>query len=186
MIEKGKYGIVDVIGISLVVVAIISAGGLYYTASTYTAISETITYTDAFMIDVNATRSNVTGNYDFLTTIMVINNSTLEIEVYDIEFNVFAYSNEIYGIDYSHHIASSTGGVQVANRTVMERSSKNMYQRFEVKTGASNMETLQENIQGGFVFIGINGFAIYEISDFPEVTERMYFSYWNWVKIYEP
>lgn len=179
MFKKGRHGIVDIIGISLVAVAIISAGGIYYTASSYSKISNTLTNTAAFIPDVNITYSSETGHYDLVAVVTAINNSTLDIDFYEIEFNIYAFPTETRGLDFDHWVGSG-GHIPGGNGTVMADSMSNLYQSFSTIS-----EKLTSNIVGGQTYIGLSGSALYKISDYPDVTKKLYFGYWDWVEVYE-
>jgi hypothetical protein len=179
MFEKGKYGIVDVIGVSLVVVAIISAGGIYYTASTYSSISNTLTTTSVMVGDFNITHNEVTGTYKFLTTLVVNNPSPLDIELYSVEFNIYAYPSESYGLDLAHYIGTGRG-IQGGNSTIASDTTGVIFQ--QLTTTSTDIE---ENIADRATFAGLSGFILFKIVDYPEVTKKVYFGYWNWVSIHE-
>jgi hypothetical protein len=179
MFEKGKYGIVDIIGVTLVVVAIISAGGIYYTASTYSRISDTLTAANVMVTDFNITHSEDAGTYEFLTSIMAINPSSLDIEIYSVEFNIYAYPSEAFGLDQSHYMGTGQG-IQGGNSTIGQDSANYIYQH--LTTTSTDIEA---NVVNGASFIGISGFVLFKIVDYPEVTKKVYFGFWNWVSIYE-
>lgn len=179
MFDKNKYGIVDIIGVTFVVVAIISAGGIYYTASTYSDISNTLTSASVGVTEFNITHYEDTGTYEFLTTLMINNPSNLDINIYSVEFNIYAYPSESFGLDLSHYIATGRG-IQAGNSTISKESTSYIYQRL---TTTSN--SIEDNIINGATFAGLSGFILYEIVDYPEVTKKVYFGYWNWVTIHE-
>jgi hypothetical protein len=178
MFKKGRHGIVDIIGVTLVVVAIISAGGIYYTASSYSKISDTLTSTAVFVPTVNITYSSGTGFYDLAAVITAINDSPLEIEFYEIEFNMYAFPTESRGLDFDHWVTAG-GQISGGNGTVLGNSMSNLYQTIHTSS-----EKLSNNIVNGRTYIGFSGSALYEISDYPDVTNKLYFGYWDWVEVY--
>ena len=84
--KKPNLDIVNLIGITLIIVAIVSAGGIYYTASTWANISDAYATVTVEISDVDIYRSNSTGQIEITASFMVDNPSNLGIEIYRIEY----------------------------------------------------------------------------------------------------
>ena len=100
-VKKGTLELVNIIGVSFVIVAIIAAGGLYNTSSAYSKISDSLTNCSVQITNVNITFSNDSGEYSFLTTIYFNNPSELDIEIMSrfVEYSLYSYKAETYSLE---------------------------------------------------------------------------------------
>jgi len=106
-----KTKILELIGICLVITALISAYGLYYTSQEYAKVTETQMNADAYITGITVSKNITNPGMDI--DILVLNNvSQLDIEVYLIEFRVYASDipiNMPNQRDYLGIVASSSG-----------------------------------------------------------------------------
>jgi len=183
--KKGAFGIVDIIGVSLVVVALISAGGIYYTSSTYAKISDSLTNVSLQVEGVTITYSNASQEYSFLVPIEFSNPSELDIEVISryVEYQIYAYKGESYSMELSNYVGPGKG--IEGNGSIEARSDKNFFSLSNVKLDSPYGMTLQNSIVNGTTFVILSGFAMFKIVDFPEVTKKLSI-YYAWpVSVYE-
>ena len=83
-----KTKILELIGICLVITALISAYGLYYTSREYAKVTETQMNADAYITGITVSKNITDPGLDI--DILVLNNvSQLDIDVYLIEFRVY-------------------------------------------------------------------------------------------------
>ena len=108
-IKKAK--ILELIGICLVIMALISAYGLYYTSREYSKVTETQLNAGAFLTDIVVSKNITDPGVDI--NVMVLNNAShLDIEVYLIELRVYASDipiNMPYPSDYLGIMRSTSG-----------------------------------------------------------------------------
>lgn len=183
--KKGAFGIVDIIGISLVVVALLSAGGIYYTSSTYAKISDSLTNVELQVEGVTITYSNTSQEYTFLIPMEFTNPSDLDIEVISryVEYQIYTYKAESYSMEISNYVGPGKG--IDGNGTVEADSNKSFYSLARVKSDSPYGMTLQNSIVDGTTFVILSGFAMFKIVDFPDVTKKLSI-YYAWpVRVYE-
>ena len=87
--EMKKTKILELIGICLVITALISAYGLYYTSQEYAKVTETQLNADAYITGIAVSKNISDLGVDI--NILVLNNiSQLDIKIYMIEYSVYA------------------------------------------------------------------------------------------------
>lgn len=192
MFRRGNIGIVDIIGVTLIVVALISAGGIIITTNSYVNINDTWANCHAFIPNVNITSSNTSNEVTIQTILFIDNPSKLDIEIVssNVEYNVYVFGTQpdFSQLDYDDwldHFISPGRGIEGANGTVYADSRKNLYLSLLFRETPMYWERFQEASENGTTYIFISGFALYEIIDYPFQTEKMWFAYANWVTIYE-
>jgi hypothetical protein len=192
MFRLSNLGIVDLIGVTLIVVALISAGGIVITTDTYVNINDTWANCQAFIPNVNITSSNDSNEVTLTTSLFINNPSKLDIEIIssNVEYNVYVFNAEP---DFSQlgydglldHFISPGRGIAGANGTVYGDSQKNLYLSLFFRETPLYWDRFQDASVNGSTFVFISGFALYEIIDYPYQTEKLWFAYANWVTIYE-
>lgn len=183
-IKKG-IELVNIIGVSFVIVAIVAAGGLYYTSSTYSKISDTLTNCNAQITNVNVTYSNTSGEYSFLTTIYFNNTSELDIEIMSrfVEYSIYSYKAETYSLDFAHFIGPGRG-IQ-GNGTVLANADASFHSLTKVKEESPYYGVLENSIVDGTTFVVLSGFVIFNIVDYPDVTKKLPINYAWPVSVHE-
>jgi hypothetical protein len=193
MFKRGKYGIVDVIGVTLIVMALVSAGGIYYTANTYVKINDTWTNCRAFVPEVNITSSDTTTEVTFQITLFIDNPSSLDIEIVssNVEYNVYVFDTEpdfslLDYDDWLDHFITPGRGMEGGNGTVEADSQKTLFLLTNIgESPPLYWERFEDSSTNGRTFVVLNGFALYNIIEFPTTTEKMWFGYTGWVSVYE-
>ncbi|MCK4265635.1 MAG: hypothetical protein KAX31_00010 [Thermoplasmata archaeon] len=181
--NKDSINIVNLIGIMLIVVAIVSAGGLYYTASTYANISETFVSCEVFISGVNITSHNSTGEITFTTSVIIDNNSTLDIEIYRIEYTAQASNSPTTVTQYDKYIGG--GSIGGRNGTVTADTIREVLVSFSINPDTTYMDRYEHALVDGGLYTYITGYVWYKISDFPEATKKLGIFYSNKVMVYE-
>lgn len=193
MFKRGKYGIVDVIGVTLVVIALVSAGGIYYTANTYVKINDTWTNCHAFVPGVTITSSNATSEVSFQITLFINNSSPLDIEIVpsNVEYNVYVFDIEpdftlLDSDDWLDHFITPGRGMEGGNGTVEAGTQKTVLLLTSIgESPPLYWERFHDSSADGRAFVVLSGFALYNIVEFPITTEKMWFGYTGWVPVYE-
>ena len=184
MFKRKEIGIVDVVGISLIVTALISAGGIYYLTTSYVNINDTWNSCSAVIMDVNVTMET-TNEITFQITLIVNNPSKLDIEIIspNVEYNVYAFEAEPkYHLmsydDWLDHFITPGRGVIEGNRTIHAGSSEELRLRTLIREDPRlYWEHFQNAMTDGQVYLYIEGFALYYISDFPSEHKKFWLGY---------
>lgn len=140
-----RYDILEIIGICLIIVAMISAYGLYYTSNEYAKVTET-----RLNMEANITAVSVSFSYDGarITVDGVIKNpSRLDIDVYFIEIRVYV-SSETTSPTLKNFVglASGTGGLE---GTINAKSSDEFSVLLNLDNGSKGFDLLTQNTAGG-------------------------------------
>ena len=169
--NKPNLNIVNLVGITLIVVAIVSAGGLYYTASTWTNISEAYATVGVEINDVYIFRDNSTGQVTLNAMFLINNPSNLDIEIYRIEFMTHVDVNPATITNYDKYVGS--GSVGNRNNTVSADSMREIQLTMSINPNTTYMERFNLAEQDGNVYTFLNGVVWYRIINFPEAIQRM-------------
>ena len=168
---KPSIDIVNLIGISLIVVAIVSAGGLYYTASSYADISETFASVEVSISEVTAVRDSTTGQVTITALFLVNNPSNLDIEIYRIEYMAHADRSSESIFEYDKYVGS--GAVGNSNNTVFKDSIRDIQISTTINPDTPYMDRFNLAEQEGGVYIFLNGLAWFRITNFPEADQKV-------------
>ena len=169
--KKPNLDIVNLVGISLIVVAIVSAGGLVYTASTWANITETYATVQVAISDVTIFEDNSTGQVILTAYFFVDNPSNLDIEIYRIEYMTHADINPATITEFDRYVGSGTVGNR--NNTVMAESMRQIALTMVINPDTPNMLRYEAAKQDGSVYIFLNGTVWYRIINYPEASQRM-------------
>lgn len=169
--RKPGLDIVNLIGISLVIVAIVSAGGLYYTAASYNNISETFATVTIDITGVSLTRDNDTGQVHINTLFLVNNPSNLDIEIYRIEYQVHADSTSSTVREYDRYVGN--GGIGSSNNTISAGKLREIDLPTRINPDTTYMERFNMAEQDGSVFVFVDGIVWYRISKFQDASRRV-------------
>ena len=167
--KKPNLDIVNLIGITLIVVAIVSAGGIYYTASTWANISEAYATVEVVISDVIIVRDNSTGQVEITASFLVNNPSDLGIEIYRIEYLAHTDASSATITEYDKYVGSGTVGNM--NNTIAAGSIREIQLPTSIST--RYMERFDAAEQDGSVYIFLNSIVWYRVIDYPEATQRM-------------
>jgi hypothetical protein len=182
MKENKTPSVTNLIGIILIVVALVSAGGLYYLASEYTKISETLVSTSSEITAIRITQNNNTGDVSITVSISVDNPSDLDIELYRIEYLTYLdrYASNQVGND--KYVGS--GSTSEGNKTVQAGSSREFQVSFTISSTSPYMSKFVYASDGGnTVFAFINGYIWYNLSDYPDASQKQPVGLSGWVVI---
>ena len=169
--KKKQIDIVNLIGISLIIVAIVSAGGLYYTATSYANISETYASVEVSITEVTAVRDNVTGGITLSALFLVDNPSDLDIEIYRIEYMAHADRSPTSIMEYDKYVGS--GAIGNMNNTISANSVRDIQISTTINPDTPYMERFNSAEQEGSVYMFLNGVVWFKITEFPEATQRI-------------
>ncbi len=170
-----KTRILELIGICLVIMALISAYGLYYTSEEYAKVTETQMNAGAYITGIEVSKNISDPGLD--VDILVLNNaSQLDVEVYLIEFRVYASDVPITTpsqLDYLGTVASSSGG------DIVEAGTNYMYRiPLNIDPISDPYQKLVDTSPDGSGYFIVQGTVYYEISGPSELqnTIPFYFS----------
>ena len=169
--KKPNLDIVNLVGITLIVVAIVSAGGLYYTASTWANISEAYATVDVMISEVDIIRNNSTGEISLTAMFLINNPSNLDIEIYRIEYMANADSSTADITDYYKYIGS--GSIGNRNNTVSAGSMREVQVSMSINSNSTNMERFNSAEVGGNVYVYLYGTVWYRIINYPDASQRL-------------
>ena len=175
--------ITDLIGVLLVVVALVSAGGLCYLAMEYSKISESLVSAEADISSVRFTVNSATGEVMVTVSVTLDNPSDLDIEIYRIEYQAFVdkSTTSIYEID--RFVGS--GSTNEKNGTVQSNSISEVQVSHVILPDSLYMERLNYARQeGDTIWTFVGGFLWFRISDYPEVSGKLPIGYFNQVVIH--
>jgi len=163
--------ITNLIGALLIIVALVSAGGLFYIASEYSKISETYVSVESYISNVAIVRNNETGIYNVTVSIVIDNPSPLDIEIYRIEYLTHADFDTITLTEYDRDI----GGSQTnKNNTVSSNSMLEMQVSHKVYPGSIYAQRLEYAMNGGNItWIYVGGFVWFRISEYQDVMQSL-------------
>ncbi len=169
--KKPNLDIVNLVGITLIVVAIVSAGGLYYTASTWANISEAYATVEVIISEVDIIRNNSTGEISLTAMFLINNPSNLDIEIYRIEYMVNVDSSTADIMEYNKYIGS--GSVGNRNNTVSADSMREVQVSMSINPDSANMERFNLAEQDGNVHVFLYGTLWYRMVNYPDASQRM-------------
>jgi hypothetical protein len=182
MNKTKALGITNLIGILLIIVAIISAGGLCYVALEYTQISETLVTVDAAVTDIAILHDYASGEYQVIITIAVSNPSRLNINIYSIEY--LAYADRTTTTLMGSEANIGGGSTSTGNGTVVAGSVREIQVFYLIGQSGLYLQRLQHALDGGnTAWIYLGGFLLYRISDFQDVSSEIGLGYLDQVVI---
>lgn len=169
--KKPNLDIVNLVGITLIVVAIVSAGGLYYTASTWADISEAYATVDVMISEVDIIRNNSTGEISITAMFLINNPSNLDIEIYRIEYMTNVDSSTADIMEYNKYVGS--GSVGNRNNTVSSDSMREIQVFMSINPNSTYMERFNLAEVEGNVHVFLYGTVWYRIINYPNASQRM-------------
>ena len=169
--KKPNLDIVNLVGITLIVVAIVSAGGLYYTASTWADISEAYATVEVMISEVDIVRTNSTGEISITAMFLINNPSNLDIEIYRIEYMINVDSSTTDITDYNKYVGS--GSVGNRNNTVSAGSVREVQVSMSISSNSTNMIRFNSAEQDGSVNVFLYGTLWYRVINYPEASQRL-------------
>ena len=169
--KESNLDIVNLVGITLIIVAIVSAGGLYYTASTWANISEAYATVEVVISEVDIVRDNSTGGITLTAMFLVNNPSNLDIEIYRIEYmaNVDYSTSAI--MEYDKYVGS--GSVGNRNNTVSADSIREVQVTMSINPNSTNMVRFNSAEVDGNVYVFLYGTVWYRIINYPDASQRL-------------
>jgi hypothetical protein len=178
MIKRGSVHIFNVVGIALVIVALVCAGGIYYTASSYANITETLVNFNGELESISITSSLATGSYTFVTTFLFDNTvSSLDVDIYMIEYNLYAYNTPTSRMEFNNYIGAGRG-IEGGNGTIEAGTTKEVRVIYDLKPDSPYFwNQFNSMIVDNSVFIVISGTAWFKIVDYPDVPKSIDFYY---------
>jgi hypothetical protein len=181
MMKSSKApGITNIIGTLLVIVALVSAGGLYYVASEYSKISETIVTVEIVVSGV--TIINLSGDYTVIVSVLISNPSPLDIEVYRIEYMTYSDKSTSTLMGSDRYIGG--GSTSDRNSTVSADSVREMQVSHGISPNSIYMKRLQYGLDNGnSSWILVTGYVWFKIADYTDVTQQLGIGYQDLVVI---
>lgn len=172
--------ITNLIGVILVIVALVSAGGLYYVASEYSKISETIVRVDVVISGVAII--NDSGDFTVIVSILISNPSPLDIEVYRIEYMTYSDKTTSTLTGSDRYIGG--GSTSDRNNTVSAHSEREMQVSHIISPNSIYMDRLlygMDNTNLSWIYVG--GYLWFKIADYRDVSQKLDIGYQNQVVI---
>ena len=169
--KKPNLDIVNLVGITLIIVAIVSAGGLYYTASTWANISEAYATVDVMISEVDIVRDNSTGGISITAMFLINNPSNLDIEIYRIEYMVNVDSSTTDIMEYDKYVGS--GSVGNRNNTVTAESLREIQVSTSINPNSTNMNRFNSAEVDGSVYVYLYGTVWYRMVNYPDASQRL-------------
>ena len=181
--NKAKaLGITNLIGVLLIIVAIISAGGLCYVASEYSQISETLVTVKAAITDVALLHDEISGEYQVIVTLTVSNPSRLNIDIYSIEYLAYADRTTTSLMGSEANIGG--GSTSASNGTVSAGTVREIQVFYLIGQSGLYLQRLQHALdESNSAWIYLNGFVLYRISDFQDVSSEIGLGYLDQVVV---
>jgi hypothetical protein len=170
MKSSNAPSITNLIGVLLVIVALVSAGGLYYVASEYSKISETIVMVDVAISGV--TINNESGDFTVIVSILINNPSSLDIEVYRIEYMTYSDKTTSTLTGSDRYIGG--GSTSDRNNTVSAHSTREMQVSHIISPNSIYLDRLLYGMDNGntsWIFVG--GYVWFKITDYPDVSQQL-------------
>jgi hypothetical protein len=179
---KRKLPITDVIGILLVIVALVSAGGLCYVASEYTKIADTLVSAEVDISSFYIVRNNLTGEV-FINVMVTLNNpSTLDIKIYRVEYQTYVDRDTSTITSFDRYIGS--GSTNDNNGTVLGGTVREVPISHVLMPDTLYEERLNYALDGDDkLYAHISGILWFRISDYPDVESKAAFGFFNEVVI---
>jgi len=170
MKSSNAPSITNLIGILLVIVALVSAGGLYYVASEYSKISDTIVTVETTISGV--TINNISGDFTVVVSVLISNPSPLDIEVYRIEYMTYSDKTTSTLTGSDRYIGG--GSTSDRNNTVSANSEREMQVSHIISPNSIYMERLLYGMDNGnFSWIYVGGYVWFKIADYPDVSQQL-------------
>ncbi|MBA3046037.1 MAG: hypothetical protein KKH41_07310 [Candidatus Thermoplasmatota archaeon] len=162
--------ITNIIGVLLVIVALVSAGGLYYLASEYSKISETLVTTKADITSLRFAVNNTTGEVHITVTVTLNNTSDLDIEIHRVEYMSFVDMDSASLGSSNSYVGS--GSTNDGNGTVPAGSQREVQIFHVIMPNTIYAERLEYALDGDNTLLAyISGFLWFRISDYPDLTD---------------
>ncbi|MCK5024769.1 MAG: hypothetical protein KAR56_04045 [Thermoplasmata archaeon] len=168
--KKPNLDIVNLVGITLIVVAIVSAGGLYYTASTWADISEAYATVNVEISGLDIIRDNSTGQVSVTAMFLIDNPSDLDIEIYRVESVANMAASATTVTDYDKYVGS--GSVGNRNNTVPAGTIREVQVSMSINPNTTYMERFNLAELDGSVYVFLYGTVWYRIINFPDAIQR--------------
>jgi hypothetical protein len=172
MKKENSLSITTLIGIILVIIAIVSAGGLYFVASEYAKISETLVVIESGIHDVSVT--NTTDDVTFHFSVYVNNTSELDIEVYRVEYDIHS-GGEISSNLYNYQSIIVSGGTgSLSNPLKVIPAGETMVEiPITVPIKEKVMTEFMGSTNNGTTYLFIDSTLFFNLSKYPDVIQKM-------------
>ena len=164
--------ITNLIGILLVIVALVSAGGLYFVASEYSKISETMVVIESRMVDLSVVNSSDEAIIYF--TVIVNNTSDLDIDVYRIEYDIHSDDDLSYLFSTQSIILGGLGTGTLASPIDTVESGTTSNEIFlSVPIKDKPYTKFMETVSDGNANIFMDATLFFRISKYPDVIQKV-------------
>lgn len=172
MKKSNASSIPNLIGILLVIVALVSAGGLYYTASTYTRISETYVSVWSEISDVSVVFDNASEEVEVTVSVLVNNPSSLDIEIYRVEYMCYMDKDPSSLSNYNRYIGS--GSSSEKNNTVRAGSERVVEVSFKVDSENTYYDRVLYAMEDGpSVYFMVDGNVWFSLASYSQVQNQV-------------
>ncbi len=171
--KRKAQSIPDIIGVLLIIVALVSAGGLYYIGSEYTKITDTIVSVDAYISDFRIERNPTTNEITVSISVTIENPSNLDLEIYRVEYQTFVDRSTKTITSSDRYIGS--GSTNDNNGTVLANSMREVQITHMIQPDNSLYnERLEYALDGdSTLWAYTGGFLWFRISDYPDVSTKL-------------
>ena len=178
MSKTRKLPVTDVIGILLVIVALVSAGGLCYVASEYTKIADTLVSAEAEISSFRIVQNNATGEV-FINVMVTLNNpSSLDIEIYRVEYQTYVDRDTSTITSFDRYIGS--GSTNDNNGTVQGGIVREVPVSHVIMSDTLYKDRLEYALDGDdklYAYTG--GMLWFRLPDYPDVESKIAFGFFG-------
>lgn len=181
MTKSKAHSLTNLIGALLIVVALVSAGGLVYIASEYSKISDTIVSVEAIISDVLVVINDETGRTNITVSILVNNPSSLDIDIRMVQYLVYTDWDPASVMEYDREI----GGTQSArNGTVAKNTMTEVQYTHSIFPDTVYAERMDYSMgMGNTTWFVVSGFLSFEISEYPDVIQDIGIGFMSEVEV---
>ncbi|MFO7618851.1 MAG: hypothetical protein R6W91_04265 [Thermoplasmata archaeon] len=165
--------ITNLIGIMLVIVALVSAGGLYFVASEYSKISETLVSTEILLSDMTVIQNNASNKAIISFSIFLNNPADLDIDIYRIEYYLYTGQSPQDSIRTDSYVGAggSSSGISILSGSTMNEIPLHM------TVNGTYMVRFRESINpDNSLYTFISGKLLYRITNYPDVYQELEFA----------
>ena len=172
MKRPSSPSITNLIGIMLVIVALVSAGGLYFVASEYSKISETMVSTDIQLSEMTVIINNASNKAIISFSIILANPADLDIEIYRIEYYMYTGQTPQDSIRTGSYVGAGGSSSVIS---ILSGSTMNDIPLYMTLNG-TYMGHFKESVNpDNSLYTFISGRLLYRIANYPDVWQSLDF-----------
>jgi hypothetical protein len=169
---SGTTSIPNLIGVLLVIVALVSAGGLYYTASVYARISDTYVSVESAITGMSVSYNNLTQTVDVTVTVLIDNPTSLDIQVYRVEY--MSYMDKDPSSIFNYNRYTGSGSTSERNNTVKAESVREMQVSFKITSENTYFDRVLYAMEDGpSLYFLVDGTVWFQVADYGQVKNQI-------------